>query len=266
MSSIARLRSIAARAFRRRLSLGVLVAATSLCAFVTAYGQAGRDGLIGRVRDLDGRPVAGADVSIATLRLLLQTDSAGSFAFTKVKAGTHRLMVRRLGYIPASVDVTVGDAPRDTLSLEMARNPQVLPGVTTADASYRRLLDIEEFYRRRARNSGPFFTRAEIEARNSARLSDVLRNMPGFQIVRLPGTQRLGIRSTNASLTGRGCAPLVFVDGVRLHGSEIDDLSTRDVEGIEVYRGVATTPAQFVQGTDTPCGAIAIWSRVPGGR
>jgi hypothetical protein len=57
---------------------------------------------------------------------------------------------------------------------------------------------------------------------------------------------------------------LIWVDGQKAPGLEIDDIPLRDVEGIEVYNGPATTPMQFTAGHSmTQCGTIVIWSRPP---
>jgi hypothetical protein len=47
---------------------------------------------------------------------------------------------------------------------------------------------------------------------------------------------------------------------------ELDQIPANDIEGIELYRGASTTPAQFWQGStqNTFCGTIVVWSRLPG--
>ena len=60
----------------------------------------------------------------------------------------------------------------------------------------------------------------------------------------------------------------MFIDGVLLNPvralpleTNIDDLvGPGDVEGIEIYKGPATTPVQF-NTMFAGCGAIAIWTR-----
>ena len=44
---------------------------------------------------------------------------------------------------------------------------------------------------------------------------------------------------------------------------EVDEIPVNDIEGIELYRGPATTPSQFWQGNLTECGTVVIWSRMP---
>ena len=59
-----------------------------------------------------------------------------------------------------------------------------------------------------------------------------------------------------------GCIPLIWLDGQRSPGMEIDEISLGDIEGIELYTGTSTTPPQFWVGTSNHCGTIVIWTRV----
>jgi hypothetical protein len=60
------------------------------------------------------------------------------------------------------------------------------------------------------------------------------------------------------------CTPLLWVDGQKVPGLEIDDILASDIHAIEIYRGVATTPPQFVEANSAQCGAIVIWTRRKG--
>jgi outer membrane receptor for monomeric catechols len=125
------------------------------------------------------------------------------------------------------------------------------------------LLWIEDFYRRRAKGiGGTYFTRADIEARHAARLSDVLRDAPGVRFVRT--RDGAGVRFDSPANFRQNCLPQYFVDGQRVTNVEVDDFPLRDIEGIELYNGPSSTPMQFSQGAVTSCGTVVIWSRVPG--
>lgn len=57
----------------------------------------------------------------------------------------------------------------------------------------------------------------------------------------------------------RGCAPLVWIDGMRAKGAQIDEVTHgTDVAAIEVYESQAGVPAQFTDRSAT-CGTILIW-------
>ena len=225
--------------------------------------EAQRVKLTGIVRDSAGAPVPEADVSIPAAHLLTRTDSAGAFVLARVSAGQTELSVRRLGFVPQSMQVNVKPDGTDTLVVIMVAQALELPGVTIDEQTKRHLLWIEDFYRRRAKGiGGTFYTRDDIDARHASRLSDVLRDAPGVRFVRSRGGS--GIRFDTQSNFRRDCVPQYFIDGQRVPNIEIDDLSARDVEGVELYAGPSSTPTQFQQGAVTSCGTVVIWSRVPG--
>jgi hypothetical protein len=221
-----------------------------------AGGQPGA--LRGVVNDSTGAPIQGADVAIVALHRLVQTDARGRFSFTALPTGDVELSVRRLGYAPRVVHVAVSTGGADSTVIALTELPNVLPGVTASGQRAR--LAIEQFYQRRARGSGTFFTRDEIVDRHAVTITDVLRMAPGVQVVRTAaGT---GIRFMSGSAR-RGCPPLLWLDGQKAPGMEVDQVPLSDIEGIELYQGTATTPAQFSQSTSTTCGTIVIWTRLP---
>lgn len=248
------------RAARRGLVLSV--AALTMLPVKPAQAQKGK--VTGVVRDSTGAPVPQADVSIPSAHLLTRTDTGGAFVLARVDAGQTELSVRRLGFAPLSVQLEVKANATDSLIVVMAAQALELAGVEITEQTKRRLLEIEDFYRRRAKGiGGTFYTREDIEARHASRLSDVLREAPGVRFVRARGGGS-GIRFDSPANFRRDCVPQYFVDGQRVTNIEIDDLSARDIEGIELYAGPSTTPTQFQQSAITSCGTVVIWTRVPG--
>ena len=110
---------------------------------------------------------------------------------------------------------------------------------------------------------GLFVTREQIASRNSMRPSDVVRGMRGVNLVRLRGSG-YGVRFTLYAAARPTCSPDIWIDGRLARGTEIDDLSSDDIEAIELYQSWSTVPLQFSQGSVVPCGTIVIWTRVPG--
>jgi hypothetical protein len=79
---------------------------------------------------------------------------------------------------------------------------------------------------------------------------------------------RRQIRMSRSASNPRGdCPPQYFIDGMRMEGGSADEIIPHDIEALEVYAGIATIPLQFapraVQREKT-CGAIVIWTRLPG--
>jgi iron complex outermembrane receptor protein len=227
--------------------------------FVAREAWPQRGVLRGVVSDSSGVPLDAADVAIIALHRLTRTDDRGRFSLTNLPLEEVELSVRRLGYAPKSVHVKVNAAGSDSTLVTLNELPDVLAGMTAT--ALRARLEIEQFYQRRARGPGTFFTRDEIENRHAINTSDVLRMAPGVQVVRTAAGS--GIRFTS-SAARRNCSPLIWLDGQKAPGMEIDQIPVSDIEGIELYQGASTTPVQFSQNTTATCGTIVVWTRLPG--
>jgi hypothetical protein len=233
---------------------------------VGASPAAGQRALVqGIVSDSAGQPVKGADVSLNAHSQLSRTDDRGRFSFRRVPLGPVTMRVRHLGYTPAAQEI---DVPREGLhSVTIVRTPQpgVLAVIEVSATERQRRTWIEEFYRRRTRGIGTFVTREEILSRNSSRPSDMFRTTPGVRVVKGRGVRFNYSTSMDAR---RDCPPLLWLDGQRAPGLELDDLPLTDIEGIELYGGPSTTPAQFSQSLSggITCGTIVVWTRPPDSR
>ena len=111
------------------------------------------------------------------------------------------------------------------------------------------------------RGEGHYITREEIESRNTSRLTDVVRNVPGIRIMRTRGGN--GVRFVSAASMRLNCAPMIWLDGQRAPGMELDEITASDIEGIELYSGPSQTPLRFSQNQQSTCGTIVIWTRLP---
>ena len=156
-----------------------------------AGGQPGV--LRGVVADSSGAPIPGADVAIVALHRLAQTDARGRFSFAALPRRRHRAVGAPTRLCAASRSRRRGSRRRgDSTVVTLTELPDVLPGVTASGQRAR--LAIEQFYQRRARGIGTFFTRDEIVDRHAVTISDVLRMAPGVQVVRTAAGD--GIRFT----------------------------------------------------------------------
>jgi hypothetical protein len=243
---------------RRRLLIcgGLLV-------FAGQYGFA-QGTLRGVVRDKAGKPIADADVGIVTLRRLVKTDEQGRFTLTKLPGGVIEISIRRLGYEPSKVSASVGAMDPDTLVVTLSENVAILEAVNVNKGEVRQREAIEDYYRRVVRGVGQYITRDQIENRWGGNPSDMLRNTPGIRFIKLPSGGR-GVRFPATSINMRDCAPMIWIDGQKAPGLEVDDVTLGDIEGIELYKGASTTPMQFSQslGGTNSCGTIVIWTRPP---
>jgi len=219
--------------------------------------------LRGIVTDSAGDPIADAAVGIVALHQATRTTEDGRFTFVRLPLGEVEVSVRRLGYEPRTFRVTITASAPDSVKVKLVELPEVLSAMASSAPEAHRRQGIEDFYWRRARGIGVFFTKDDIQARRASATSDLLRSTPGLRFVRAGGGK--GVRFTSPSNARRDCMPTIWLDGQRATGMEIDDLSPNDIEGMELYQSLSSTPAQFYRGgSTTPCGTIVVWSRLPG--
>jgi hypothetical protein len=225
----------------------------------SATAQAATSTLTGTVRDGTGAPIPDVMISTLAANRSTRTDSVGHFSLSGLRPGPTAFGVRRIGFDSAEFTMRLDTGTTADVNVILAELPAALPGVTTrADARARQVLS--GFYARRdAGQGGHFFVRSDIEARRPMVLSDLLRGVPGVQLQTRDGRDVVQMRQSL-----RDCPVGIWVDGSRMQGLYIDDISPRDVEAIEVYSGAATVPPAFKSQPAAPgCGTIAIWTRVP---
>lgn len=226
-----------------------------------ARAQSPPDLLHGTVSDSAGGVLSEVAIGIASLHRATRTDNTGRFSLGRLPAGDFELSVRRIGYAPRTLAIHVGPVPLAALAIVMVVQPEVLGEVSATDKHRRQSL--EDFYWRRLRGIGTYFTREDIVARGASYPSDVMRGTPGVNFVAVNRVGGLGIRF-NTTSSMRSCVPNLWIDGQQAHGMELDEVPVNDIEGIELYSTSSTTPAQFWQGNQTSCGTIVVWSRNPG--
>lgn len=224
--------------------------------------------VVGRVLErASGKPIEAVYVRLVgrteTGRL---TDGWGAFAFARVEAGVYQLQVEHLGYESRSDTITVAGGEVLSLEVRLELQPVELTPLVVTARRWSVSPRLWSFYDRVDTGLGEYITREDIERRQPARVAHMIDELPGVTIVPV-GTSRYRIvlsRYARNSPSGQlgACFPIVFVDGMRHRGYEtIDELvMPEDVEGIEVYKGLATLPAEFAD-PGAECGAIAIWTR-----
>jgi hypothetical protein len=266
---------------------GAVVAPIALLLVPPLSGQVppvpGRGVVGGVVTDSSLGPIALVRVSLASDSSRTHTsDSAGAFWIAGVPAGRHRLVFRRLGFVPAEFDVLVTAA--DTLRVRVILNPiaTALPAIEVAESLLSPSLMQRGYYdRRRQREqgilSGVFIDPEEIERRRPSALTDILQGLPGVTISRTASGGRV-LLGNRVSIDGRArtlvrCQFAVFIDGYELDPAQVDGRRTsqsidgfvnaRDIRAIEVYTSPSGTPERF-QSTriNHPCGSVVIWTKV----
>ncbi len=218
------------------------------------------------VDSADGTLIENAGILVDSLRKVARSDANGRFTLTKMPQGQIDLVVRRIGYKPQRQTIVLSGGVNDSVKVELVGQPEVLKAIAI-DASERHLRQgIEDYYVRRAQGIGTFITREQLDELRSTEPTDALRQVPGVQLGRTRNGEKTVRFTGTTSINHRDCAPTLWLDGERVPGMELDQIPAQDIEGIELYRGASTTPAQFWQGNtnNTACGTIVVWSRIPG--
>lgn len=220
--------------------------------------------LVGSIKDSSGHPIPNVEIWLRGSDLYTHTNEVGGFRLPPTQAGPVKVSARRLGYEPAVVDITLKAGQVDSLVLSLTASAASLPGVVVegeTDARSKRLL--AGFWDRRARGFGHFVTHDEIIKKDPRDFTDIVRSLPGVQVVDRNG--RRVIRFPRSPGTRGDCPPQYWVDGMRVENATPDEFPAGDIEAVEVYNGPATIPPQFAPKMTTyACGVIVIWTRLPG--
>lgn len=211
-----------------------------------------------------GQPLPGAQVLLATAGVGGVTGASGELRLASVTPGIHRVEARRPGYAARHETLTLLDGAAavvrialPTQVVELAALDVKAPAVEKESHGTAMLRDAG-FFRRQAGGFGAFITRADIEQQNVRRLSDALRRIPGL---RLSSSAFSDQKASMGRNTGTRCPIQYFVNGVPVHGYNIDDTGVQEVEALEIYRGASEIPPDFNRAS-AMCGVIVIWTRV----
>jgi hypothetical protein len=219
--------------------------------------------LVGAIKDSSGAPVANAEIWLRGSDVFTHTNDLGGFKMPPVPPGDVKVSVRRLGFEPAVIDIKLRGGQIDSLVLTMTASAAALPGVVVegeAESRSKRLL--AGFWERRARGFGHFVTHDEIVRKEPRDFTDIVRSLPGVNIVEKGGRRTIRLQRGTGL---RDCPPQYWVDGMRAENASPDEFAAIDIEAVEVYSGPATMPPQFApKPTSYTCGTIVIWTRLPG--
>jgi len=213
--------------------------------------------LIGIVTDTSGAPLSRAEVWLLTINTLRAVcDDSGRFELPGLPAGDITLGVRRLGYESATFTAHLKPGKTHRATFPLTPSAQTLEKVNVQDTASAWL---SLFETRRAMHRGTFITRRDFEKDNLRIATDILRRVPGVQIVPTrTGTQVQMTRGAGA----RRCIPQLYVHQTPYSGN-FDDFNPDDIEAVEVYVGISEIPPDLVTLGRPICAAIVIWTREP---
>jgi hypothetical protein len=235
------------------------------------------------LRTADGAPVRA-----------VMSDPEGRWAFEVPSPGSYFVEATRIGYDPwvaGPLEIRAGDDLDSVFHLR--RRPIELEPLVVSARTVRRNLELAGFFDRQRSDFGQFLGPEDIERRQAPRLTDLLRGLPGVNVVSMGtgsvGARTVELRGSNLSLGGV-CRPRIFVDGLLYafgdsrprrrvesvateseeevleridQGLSLDDIGPPgSIAAIEIYRSASQVPVQF-GGTSagTLCGVIVIWTK-----
>ena len=265
---------------RTPLLLALVAAVVALLLGAGAAPLAAQAAILGRVvADSGGAPVAGAEVAVVAVGRSARSDALGRFRLGDLPAGAHTVVVRRIGFRQMELPVELGAG--DSLEVDVALSATVQTLTPVAVEGEENRGRIPAFEERRGRGFGAFITRDELARRESSTLTDVIRTKaPGVKFIPLLNG---GTTVANGRFAGNidptlpsECYMSIYLDGVRIYapgqetpdnhpldrgkGPNLDRLAVNGIEAIEIYRGPAEMPPEFL-GSNSACGAIVIWTR-----
>ena len=230
------------------------------------------------VDDSVRRPIANAEVALPGLARSTLTNAQGAFRFADIPAGSHRVVVRRVGYRPLDTPVTF--VPNATVERRV-----VLAALTTLEDVTVRAdrADIPDIDASRRAGLGQFLTRADLEKQGGRTLSDIIAQTPGVRLVRgranrvwvstnrgQGSLQNLPIIDTMDQRNGAKpniCYAQIYLDQMLVYAGrdgeplfDINTVVTDQIEAIEFYAGASQTPLRY-SGLDSACGALVIHTR-----
>jgi len=213
--------------------------------------------LIGKVTDTTGIPLSRAEVwlvSVNELRTI--SNDSGQFELPGLPPGAVTIGVRRLGFESATFSAVLKPGKTHRAIFPLTPSVQALAEVKVQDTASSWLSLFDE---RRSMHRGTFITRKDFENQNLRIATDILRRVPGVQIMPTrAGTAVVMTRGFGA----RRCTPQLYVHQTPYSGN-FDDFTPDDIEALEVYVGISEIPPDLNTMGRPLCAAIVIWTREP---
>lgn len=240
------------------LALGAALFSASLTSRAFAQAPAAATAkLVGTVTDTSGIPLSRAEIwliAASTLRTI--SNDSGKFELSGLPAGSITLGVRRLGYESATFTAVLKPGKTHRATFPLSPSAQSLTAVKVQDTVSSWLSAFEEH---RSMHRGTFITRRDFARDNLRIATDILRRVPGVQIVPTrTGTSVQMMRGFGV----RRCTPQLYVHETPYSGN-VDDFTPDDIEALEVYVGISEIPPDLITMGRPICAAIVIWTREP---
>jgi hypothetical protein len=270
--------------------LGLLIGAGS----VAAQGRTSQLELV-ILGEADGFPIPNVAVAFPSLQKAASTDTAGRVTLRNLKAGTHEMITRRIGYatLRKSFVFTAGQTVTDTVRLAT---------INVLDSVVVRAAPISSFEEHRLIGLGKFLDRSQLEKMGERKLSSVIGEFAGAGIIpgrgnhawlvntrgvrtlnpkncgiddnrRSSGSSRGGIDPGDAAMGAKPCAcyAQVWLDRTMIYRASgtpgellfnLNSIAVDQIEAVEYFAGPAQTPLEYSM-LNSSCGVLVIHTRRP---
>ncbi len=216
-----------------------------LCAVTCSFAQTLQ--LSGTVTDEKGEPLAGAAIYEKGTRAGTSTAADGSFKLM-AKKGAY-LVITSVGYetrvVKAETAIIKVVLPVETKSLSEI----VVTGIGTATSKRKLGIAVESV------------TSDKLPAAPSASIDQALvGKIPGAQISSISGNpgDPVNILLRGVNTVQGGTKPLIMLDGVEIHATDLGSLDLSNVDRVEVVQGAASASIYGAQGAN---GVIQIFTK-----
>jgi hypothetical protein len=235
-----------------------------------------RHRLLGVFDERTGDAIHGAEVRDLYSGTVALTTATGTVSLAFLPVGRTLVVIRKLGYLPRTLFVSIAPADTAALTLLLTPQPVTLPTVTTTDSADSRLPPtLREFEQRRRAGQGQFISEAQLRARDGQQMSTILATLPGLS---LRSGRVVGSHATSAGpvlrTAGIPCYATIYQDGALIYQAATQqqasaptpppDFSRLDVDlysAVEFYASPAEYPPS-ISPTNNSCGVLMLWSRV----
>jgi len=234
---------------------------------IPSYAEAQQGTITGQVvGGVLSQPLAGAQVSVAGTGVGVVTNSSGRYLLLNVPVGQATVSVVLIGYAEKENDVDVAEGSAVSLDFKLREVALALDEIVVTGTAGQA----------RRREIGNSITAIKAEILERASVIDISQaltaTVPGLSIEENGGQAGMGsnIRIRGVRSISQSNRPLIYVDGVRIHGdlapnarsalvsSPLNDIDPRDIERIEVIKGASATT---LYGTEAASGVIQIFTK-----
>lgn len=204
-------------------------------------------------------PLAGVEVVLEKPASRVATDAQGRFSIGEIPWGVQTVIVRKIGYRPVHLRLTVAGDDTVEVDIPMKAAAVELEPIEVTASTVRR--GMEDFARRRLMGFGRFYDSKDLRRAEHRRLGDFFADVPGVRV------ERSGTRAVLVS-NRSNCRMGVMLDGVPLTGAgsrrvaqDINEFALGQLDGIEVYASGAQTPMELTRAGGGSCGTVVLWTR-----